>query len=214
MMNVSTLAVVLFQRHLLHRFSLGNQRNCAEKTLWAEAPRASSWCSIPKPTILWRGILFKPRSLFHHMWLMDQNHQPPATILFPGFFLLSTTDQETNVWKWISFFLFQNRSRWHHLQYGTAENLKQFISGHFLGNISIRCSDVDQSNLPILFSALLYFKMFLAHFEKPDKKYNNTLFMIEFFVCNSLKTCPSSLNQTKKELTEQCNCIVWWKLKT
>lgn len=151
-MNISLFVKILAagscQKHLLHRFSLGNWENCAEKrTRWAEAPCASSWCSVWKPTILWRGILYKPRSLFHHMWLTDCNHQPPAMILFPGFFLLSTTDQEKNVWKRISFFLFQSSSSWHHLQNETAENLEQSISRHFLRDTSIPCRDVYQSTL-------------------------------------------------------------------
>lgn len=138
MMNVtlfvSILAAVSLQKHLLHRLSLENLRSCAEqRTLRAESPRVPLWHSILKPMTLWRGILYKPRAPFHHMWWKDWNHQAPATILFPGFFLLSTTDQETNAWKWIYFFLIQRMSSWHHLQCGTAENLEQSISGHFLG---------------------------------------------------------------------------------
>lgn len=97
-LSVSVLAAVSFQKHLLHRLSLGNLRSCAKQTtLDAEAPCASLGHSTLKPTILWRGILYELRSPFHHMFLKDWNHQTPATILFPGFFLLSTANQETNV---------------------------------------------------------------------------------------------------------------------
>lgn len=145
---VKILAAVSCQKHSLRRLSLGNWENCAEKrTSWAEAPWISSWCSVLKPTILWRGILYKPRSLFHHMWRTDRNHQPPAMILFPGFFLLSTTDRGKNVWKRISFFLFQSSSSWQRLQNETAENLEQSISRRFLGDVSIPCRDVYQSTL-------------------------------------------------------------------
>lgn len=79
MMNVTLFVSILtatsFQKHFLHRFILGNLRSCAEqRTLWAKVPHASLWCSILKPTILWRGILYKPKTLFHHMWLKNWNY--------------------------------------------------------------------------------------------------------------------------------------------
>lgn len=195
---VKILAAVSCQKHLLHRLSLGNWENCAEKrTPWAQAPCASSWCSVLKPAILWRGIFYKPRSLFHHMWLTDRNHQPPATILFPGFFLLSTTDQGKNVWKRISFFLFQSSSSWQHLQNGTAENLEQSISRHFLRDISIPHGDVHQPTLKShpFFLVSSYILTGVCWFVWNKVKINNTSVGIRFIVCNP---CHTSKNLMRK----------------
>lgn len=149
MMNValfvSILAAVSFQKHFLYRFSLGNLRSSAEqKTLWLKL------LLLPCDVQFWRpqssgGAFFTNQNL--HFFTKDWNHQAPATILFPGFFLLSTTDQETNVWKQISFFLIQSWSSWYHLQYRSTEKLEQSTSGHFVKNISIWCRGVYWSNL-------------------------------------------------------------------
>lgn len=142
------------------------------------------------------------------MWWKDWNHQAPATILFPGFFLSSTTDQQANVGKWISFFLIQSRSSWHHLQCGTAENLEQSISGHFLENISIWCRDMYQSKLrnhPFFFVLCSILRSFVPKLllpephttpfmsNKEDTQYSQSLQILLDF--NSLGQMPI-LNQS------------------
>lgn len=91
---VSILTAISFQKHLLHRFTLGKLRSCAEQ-------RTLSWGSLWFPvafnfeahdSLEGHSLQTKVSISSHHMWLKDWIHQAPATILFPGLFLLSTTD--------------------------------------------------------------------------------------------------------------------------